>query len=420
MSDRATRITGLYAAIAAGAATLLSPLFALSYFATDDGAEELETGTVVAWAEPARDLAGALLTWASPDRVYATYLQGFALLFPALFLCARAVRARRPSAAGRLERWGWRIARVGYGLVSAGLIAAAFVAVKGSVAGAALNVVFLALIFPGFVISVIGSTVLGIALLRDRYTPKLTAWLLAMAFPSMLVVPTVLGHNSLGLMPLFLAWGATGLQLWRESRGGRATRRRKRLASAAAVLLVAFAFTFALSVAAIAGDDRRPQTDRVLADIVFTEFAETTERFCVGQDGRYFAGSGTARGTSTGDPRLSGDVTVTARTLVNIEMDLGTDIGRIVIRDPETGRKKAEGSFSNVSTDEISQGTIVGRVYDAGTGGEETTGAGTLVANWRVTSGETGVTAQIGATASDARLPALVQSGHCRDGDDDD
>ena len=109
MSDRATRLAGLYAAIAAAASVLLSPLLALSYFGIPDGAEQLHSGTVRAWADPARDLISGLLTWASPERVYATYVQAFALTFPAIFLCARAVRARRP-AAGRNERWGWRIA----------------------------------------------------------------------------------------------------------------------------------------------------------------------------------------------------------------------------------------------------------------------------------------------------------------------
>ncbi len=214
MSDRATRLSGLYAAIAAVAAVVLSPLLALSYFGIDEGAEELESGTVSAWAEPARDLVGGLLTWASPERVYATYVQAFALLFPAMLLCALAVRARRP-AGGRNERWGWRIALVGYGLASVGLVAAFFVLIKGSTAGNALNVVFLALLLPGMLVSAIGSTVLGVALVRTRYSPKLTPWLLTLAFPSMLVVPTVLGHNSIGMVPLVVAWGVTGWRLWR-------------------------------------------------------------------------------------------------------------------------------------------------------------------------------------------------------------
>lgn len=218
MSDRSIRLAGLYAAIAAVAAVVLSPLLALSYFSIGEGADELETGTVRAWADPTRDLLGGLLTWASPERVYATYVQAFAILFPAVFLCARAVRARR-SPASRDERWGWRIALVGYGLATVGLVAAFFLLIAGSVAGTPLNIAFLTLLLPGMFISAIGSTILGIALLRSRsrYTPKITPWLLTLTFPSMLAIPTLLGHNSLGMLPLMIAWGATGWQLRRSS-----------------------------------------------------------------------------------------------------------------------------------------------------------------------------------------------------------
>lgn len=215
MSDRATRLVGLYAAVASALGVVLSPLLAMSYFGIAEGADELANGTVSAWADPGRDLVGGLLTWASPERVYATYVQAFALLFPAVFLCARAVRARRPADQTRNERWGWSIALFGYGLASVGLVAAFVVLIGGSTAGTALDVVFLAMLLPGMFISVIGSTVLGIALIRERYTPRLAGWLLALAFPSMAIVPDVLGHNSIGMVPLMVAWGAAGLRLWR-------------------------------------------------------------------------------------------------------------------------------------------------------------------------------------------------------------
>jgi hypothetical protein len=142
-----TRLSGLYAAIAAPLALLISPLLALAWFATDDGADALQDDTVAAWAEPTRDLAGSLLTWASPDRVYATYLQLLALLFPAVPLCARAARARRPRPGGRLERWGWRIALTGYALMTVGVSFVA-IALIGAAAGGAVNVIFVGLMVP--------------------------------------------------------------------------------------------------------------------------------------------------------------------------------------------------------------------------------------------------------------------------------
>ena len=216
MSDRATRLTGLYAVVAAGAALLVSPLLALSYFETNEGADELDAGTVSAWADPARDLAGGLLTWASPERVYATYFLLFWVLFPAVFLCAHAVHERRRAAAGRLERWGWRMALLGYGFGLVGPVVAAMILVEGSTGATAIDIVFLAVMVPAMALDVIGSTVLGIALVRDGYVPKLTAWLLALVLPSMLIVPGVLGNLSIGLLPVFIAWALTGWQLWRE------------------------------------------------------------------------------------------------------------------------------------------------------------------------------------------------------------
>jgi hypothetical protein len=31
----------------------------------------------------------------------------------------------------------------------------------------------------------------------------------------MLIIPAVLGHNSLGMVPLIVPWGVSGIQLWR-------------------------------------------------------------------------------------------------------------------------------------------------------------------------------------------------------------
>lgn len=215
MSERVRRWIGLYAAVAAAIAVLLSPLLALSYFATEDGRQELEVSTVSAWAEPGRDVAEGVLTWTSPDRVYGTYWQVFALLVPAMFLCASAARARR-SAAGRTERWGWRVALTGYALEKVGFIAVFVALMATDIHSRAVDVIFIGFAIPGLLISAVGSTILGIALVRARYRPRATSWLLALAFPSILVVPAFLGNLSLGLVPFIVAWGLTGLRLWHE------------------------------------------------------------------------------------------------------------------------------------------------------------------------------------------------------------
>jgi hypothetical protein len=210
MSQRTTRLVGLYAVVAAGLAVVVSPLLALAYFATGDGSEELESGTVSAWAEPARDVAGGLLTWTSPDRVYGTYWLLFWVLFVPVFFCARAVHAQRPSTARRLEHWAWRVALVGYGLGAVGSLAAIAIIIEGTAENAVIDVAFLTVMIPALLIDGIGSTLLGIALVRARYEPKTTAWLLILTLPSIVVLPAIFGNLSFGLLPVCGYTGASG------------------------------------------------------------------------------------------------------------------------------------------------------------------------------------------------------------------
>lgn len=223
MSNRVTRFVGLYAVIAAAVAIVVAPLLGLAYFATPAGAGE-ETGTVAAWADPARDLAGGLLTWASADRVYTTYTQAFALILPAILLCAWVTRARRTHSESRLERWGWRLTLTAYSLLALGLAIVAVLLIGASPSSKILDFAYLPLVFPGIVFGTIGSTLLGVGLLRSAYEPRVTAWLLALVFPLWVIGDFVIGHNSLGLVPLFVAWATTGWRLYRAGRTDRSTR----------------------------------------------------------------------------------------------------------------------------------------------------------------------------------------------------
>ncbi len=225
MSDRAIRLTGAYTALSALAVLIISPLLALAYFATADGADELGTSTVTMWATPGAKLAGGLLTFSSAEHVYGTYLQAFTLIFPSILLCAWVARSRRPDAKPRSERWSWRAAIAGYAILTAGLVIAFCLEAASWVVGAdphdgPLNAVFLGLLIPGILLSTLGSSALGVSLSRSQYAPRATAWILILSFPGWILGSFVFGHNSLGLIPLFIAWGVTGLELWnpRESR----------------------------------------------------------------------------------------------------------------------------------------------------------------------------------------------------------
>lgn len=205
---RATPRLAAYATTAAIIAALCSPLLALAWFATSGGAATAQEAHVAAWAEPARSLAGPLLTFAGTDMVYALYSSVLLLSFPAVILVALATQGQRIAAASRPERWGWRIALVGYLLFGSGGLAMAFLLLT-SVADPVVDVVFLSMMIPGLLLSLSGSTVLGITFVRSRHHPRLTSWLLALAFPLWVAGSFGFGHNSLGLVPLFIAWAAT-------------------------------------------------------------------------------------------------------------------------------------------------------------------------------------------------------------------
>ena len=109
---------------------------------------------------------------------------------------------------------GW-LALLGYFLLGFGLAAVAIVLIAAAPSSAIPNILFLSLIVPGLFLGTIGSTLLGIRFLRSAYHPRLTGWLLVLSLPLWIVGSDVLGHNSLGLVPLFIAWAKTGWQLWR-------------------------------------------------------------------------------------------------------------------------------------------------------------------------------------------------------------
>lgn len=184
------------------------------------------------------------------------------------------------------------------------------------------------------------------------------------------------------------------------------------------VAAIAGAAFLALAAAAIAGRDGRPETEQVEASIVF-DHIEGRFRECEGKDGVYANNRVTLTGTSVGHPTLSGSVELRYEELFRFTPPdpFGPQEGRIVIRDPETGKKKAEGRFDNTGPADMTQGVIVGHVFTPTSGDDDDDDNGSawsLVANWRITYRENGmIDAQIGGVAEDNRLPAGIQRGRC-------
>ena len=198
-----------YSIFASVIMVLFAPLLAMSYFATKDGAEMLGTGSVRAWAQPARRLFEPMLTFASADRVYATYSLLFALILPALPLAAWAVRRARFPLAGTFERRAsWVVAAAWTWFSASLLVVAAALQVKSanSSGNSVVNVVFLAGMIPGLLIGCLGSAPLGVSLLRHGFLPRIAGLLITLALPLWIACTFALGHNSIGLVPQMIAW----------------------------------------------------------------------------------------------------------------------------------------------------------------------------------------------------------------------
>ncbi len=63
--------------------------------------------------------------------------------------------------------------------------------------------------------SLVGSTLLGVGMLRRKVGPRLGAWLLALSFPLLILFVALWGHIPMGLIPLDVGWIAIGWTLWK-------------------------------------------------------------------------------------------------------------------------------------------------------------------------------------------------------------
>lgn len=192
---------GRAAFIAAVAGTVLAPIHALSRFATEEGSSDLESPVVRSWAEPAAEALQPLLAWADPDVVYTTYGKLWTPIFTAAVLCAFTVRGgRTPTGA---ETWGWRFALTG--------LVGMTICVTGSYWTPLLDE-FFALTVPFLLVSMIAATGLGITLLRRGFRPRATAVLLALWFPLLFGLSSVIALGA-GTLPMVWAWGIAGWSL---------------------------------------------------------------------------------------------------------------------------------------------------------------------------------------------------------------
>lgn len=180
---------------------VMGQLHALARFATVDGKGDLEADIVRAWAVPAADWLSPLLDWASPDTVYFTYGKLWLPVFVGFTLAAFVVHQRRRSAGFRgAEKSAWRIVLTAYLLACVGAFAEYWTQ-WGDGNEALLEAVFVALM-PVLLVTMLGSSVLGVVLVRRGLGAP--AWLLALTVPLLFAVATV---TSLGNVVLPISFG---------------------------------------------------------------------------------------------------------------------------------------------------------------------------------------------------------------------
>jgi hypothetical protein len=185
---------------------VIGQLHALARHQTTDGREDLQSGIVRAWSDPARDALAPLLDWASPDTVYLTYGKLWLPVFLGFTACAFVVRRRRRPTG--VEKWAWRITLTAY-VGACVSVAAEYWTQWTAVADGLMDVVFLASV-PFVLLTMLGSTFLGVVLLRRGV--GLPAVLLILAVPGLVLIPMVTSLGSV-VLPIAFAFGILGRRI---------------------------------------------------------------------------------------------------------------------------------------------------------------------------------------------------------------
>jgi hypothetical protein len=142
--------------------------------------------------------------------VYTSYGKVATFVFAGFTAGLFALRAERVAHARGAERWGMRVAVVGYPLLLVGVVVEYWTPF--------LDLGFLALTLPGILLSLVGSTLIGVGRIRARQKPQLAAWLLSLSIPIAVATTATIGHLVAGLAVLNAAWILIGLRLTRHFR----------------------------------------------------------------------------------------------------------------------------------------------------------------------------------------------------------
>jgi hypothetical protein len=174
-------------------------------------------------------------------------------------------------------------------------------------------------------------------------------------------------------------------------------------------LTIAVASVLGITGVAFATTGGQPDADAVSATFQLTE-QSTHERECAGQDGQVREERAVYRGPIDGsDPRLDGTLVLKTRTLLDVDEQVGTTVGRAKVLDPATNRVKAKGVLTAVNTQLGKlEGFVAGKVKNGGTPEPRA-----LFANFSATFNAAGteITGELGEGAG--TNSAVLFSGGC-------
>lgn len=216
--DRHSAAVGRYAWWSAWFGLVAGQLHALSRHATEEGRSDLEYPLTRAWAEPAAEALRPLLDWGDPDLVYVTYGKIWLPVFLGFFLCALVVQHRRGPQG--FEKWAWRVVLVGYGWAVVGVALTYWTQWVDSAAARELIDIAFVFTVPALLITLVGSSVLGFALVRNGLRPRAAAWLLLGTLPLALMITEVTSLGSAAL-PVMFAFALLGRELARTTPASR-------------------------------------------------------------------------------------------------------------------------------------------------------------------------------------------------------
>jgi hypothetical protein len=152
-------------------------------------------------------------------------------------------------------------------------------------------------------------------------------------------------------------------------------------------------------------------TDPVAATFTAAQTKNETKT-CTGPDGTYNITRASYEGTSTGDPRLTGKLSIRTHTVVNVTNGYGWTKGHVAIRNT-AGKLLAKANIVAVNSE---RGVLNGFATGRTRGASEAAPAGALLANFSATVSAAGaVTGSLGGTST-GQNTAIVFSGACDKG----